>query len=42
MPFAVGQVVEGFVNVDPADRAFFELRRDAVRTHVRRLMPTTS
>jgi hypothetical protein len=37
MPFAVGHIVQRFVGVDPADPAFHEPRRDAVREHVRRL-----
>lgn len=35
LPFAVGEVVEGFAGCSPFDPAFVEARRVAVRAHVR-------
>jgi AcrR family transcriptional regulator len=40
MPFAVGNVVRGFIGVDPFDPAFVEARRVAVREQVRWLLLT--
>lgn len=38
MPFAIGNVVEAFIAMQPFDAAFFEVRRDAVREQVRGLV----
>lgn len=38
MPFAIGNVVEAFIGMQPFDAAFLEVRRDAVREQVRGLV----
>jgi AcrR family transcriptional regulator len=41
MPFAVGGIMQRFVGLDPAEAEFVEVRRAAVRVHIRNLLLRT-